>query len=957
MSKRRKKSKITLDHVLRKYDNGEFTKAVNLLSKAKIEPNEAGMVKQLKVDLNLQIAFENFCKHDYTSALKYSLSNRNIKPKEGYPISFEKHDILAGLSQLYLGNFEEAANYLQHAIERKETESFHFYYVLARLYKGDYEQTKTLATFNKEHKDYYKKISANRVHFLQAVFYLQKEKYAQMSQAIRKIVPKTHAQKVNTDALLEFLSKKKNIKSPSSVKPLYKVLTKNELSQEEYAYISLFPDVKEYYKKRKNSENALDFSTAVASLCDDGKPMPDDVLDRCVSFLMNKNDEKNLRYIIFNQYSAILAAENQDYEYKIIDLLNEYYKYLFQVPESIHLYLWTIEISEILIFIDDFFENIKLYFESNYSVLNKKELNHISFLILKAIKQQSHFGDMMMTARIVEKLNWKYNLLGFNLYLTCINFVEEKRDFFKYFKILAEHQFFHIFSDFIYKELSNAMHSIEDDYKRSLDFFNINPLDMDWVDDKQASLFIHKFLVPMTKAIIAPYKLHRKSKDLLNCYNIIDKYLFDYTILKQFPEDLLRKYLDSYKERIAFFKLDKGSNKYQDKINELESEFVLNSIQKTLTLRDDTPFIKIVDEHEKKGSIDVLVKAVEKYIDDYEVIYQFYPKMYYLFRFLYNKNEKQKIPTTLEIFKIYDIESTSLLNYALKSYKTNEDEKFVYDLFEFFEESIMDTCYMPSSYNLIIDFLVFLKKECKRNPDFEYSKALIKRLVDLLEDVLYEKHLKKVEKAIKDAVLFFKIDKNTEHVKILSYISKKDYVGLEVMYLRQFIVKNRAKEFQKFILDYTKNDIFNEHNLRLVFVLIKTYIEYRKISADETILLAKSIIGDNPRLLEFANRIKELYPKYHWFYFLCYREVIKPVLSKKHTKAGFKQIKPFLYSAINGKKYIRKKDKIVKIFILKCINYVRVLASKKNASKEITECYKDASENFADIIESQSKLF
>ena len=276
MSRRKNKKQISFEIVLEKYSLGDYTNASILLKKAKIKSDEAGHAKQLRIALNLQLAFQYFEKHFYESAIKYSRANREMQAKEGFPFSFEKHDVLAGISHLYLGNFSEAEKYLSHTLENENTKGFYFYYMLAHLFRGDYVKTKTIAQFKKELPETVNNLSENKQLFLQAMFYLQKDNKAGAIKTLQDIKAVSHSQKVNLNAIVSFLTNKK-ITQSSSLQALYKALFKFNLDENERNYLSKFPILQKNTEPVVKISSVSQIKTAIKALCEIGKPMSETI--------------------------------------------------------------------------------------------------------------------------------------------------------------------------------------------------------------------------------------------------------------------------------------------------------------------------------------------------------------------------------------------------------------------------------------------------------------------------------------------------------------------------------------------------------------------------------------------------------------------------------------------------------------------------------------------------------
>ena len=966
MSKRKTKKQISFEIVLEKYSLGDYTNASILLKKAKIKSDEAGHAKQLRIALNLQLAFQYFEKHLYESAIKHSLANREMQAKEGFPFSFEKHDVLAGISHLYLGNFSEAEKYLSHTLENENTKGFYFYYMLAHLFRGDYVKTKTIAQFKKELPETVNNLSENKQLFLQAMFYLQKDNKAGAIKTLQDIKAVSHSQKVNLNAMVSFLTNKK-ITQSSSLQPLYKVLFNFNLDENERNYLSKFPILQKNTEPVVKISSVSQIKTAIKALCEIGKPMSETIFAASLKQL-DSAELENRKYLIFNQFTALIHKNKNRNTKKIEEILKNEYQDLFQVPESFQSYMLYIHENE-RIKGRDFYKFVSYYLEQNAEYLSEFEKHKVSMKIIGNLLKQQDFNNPETAFTKISSLNKKYNLIGFDLYLTCISIVSEF-DLPENFKRLAQNEYYNQFSSDINIILKGVMASIEpsaeDFYEDELSFFNFMNGKSE-VSTSQMKAFVKAHLLPLMNVLISNLSLSRKSKDILKIYLLINTYLKREEILKHIPKKKLKLYVDSYQERIKLFREDKANSSYQRDILELQTAMNAEKFTKIIKEKNDTTFIKLVDESLKEDKIDSVLNVLRKVLNDTEMPLNFFSKVFYLFSELHKKYNKKEFSQKVKIVKADYYDVINIIGFALKNYKKGKDEIFVYDLAEILipavyeerEEYRFNETYNKivetKSYNLVIDFLAFVKKAEKGNLNFTYSLDLIEELLENLEKVIAKKVIKKVQTAYDSAIKHFKIKKEIDKVKINQFINTRNYKALEEYYFKEHIEKNTAKLFQDYIFAeiivyYYSSDFKN----RMIFIFVKAYIDnYPEKTVKELLDIIAPYVEER-YYKDIAKFVAKAYPQYALFYYPIYENYIKKFLVGKANLRDAKTIINFLAAAAKAKDsgFVDFDNKI----IAKAIKYIKPFMSSRSMSNKMKEDYRTAAIAFDKNLK-QNKLF
>lgn len=949
MSRRKNKKQISFEDVLQKYNLKDYTNASALLKKAKIKPEEAGHAKQLRITLNLQIAFQYFQQHNYELAIKNCMANRMMKAKEGFLFSFEKHDILAGISHLYLGNFAEAEKCLSHTLESKNTNSFSFYYLLARLFKGDYIDKKSIAQFKKELPVAVNNLSENKQLFLQAMFYLQKNNKSGAVKILQNINAVSHSQKINLNAIISFLTNKK-ITASSSLKPLYKILFKFNLEENERIYLTKFPILKEKVEGKVKTSSVSQIKTAIKALCETGKPMSETVFTSALKQL-DSSELEDSKYLIFNQFTALIH-KNRDRNYKRIEnILAKFYKELFQIPESIYSYFLYIHDTERIIEEADFYKFIIYYLEQNVDFLSDFAKNNISMKIMNNLVKNESFGDLQTAFKKITSLNKKYNLIGFSLYLTCVN-IFRKQNTSENFKHLLEHEFFPQFGSEIASELYDVMHSVEASFNEELNFFNIQGVGVNTEFDTK--IFVKDYLAVLMNALISDLNLSKKSKDVLKIYTLINNFLKRKEVIKHISQKNINKFIASYEERIKLFGENKRNSPYQKDILELQAFLDKEKLREIIIKGNNLDFKKLIDKYLEDDKIDIVLNVLKKVLSEIEQPFIFFSKTFYLFNELHKKYDKNKFTEKVKIINADYYDVVNILKFALKNHKKGEDEVFVYDLCEILisevykikennkyfydeEDKILD----PESYNLVIDFLKFVISADKKNQEFTYSLRLIKELVDDLEKVNIKKEIKKIKTAYNSALEYFKITKEIDKAKINKLIESKNYKGLEEYYLKEHIEKNTAKLFQDYIFnEIIKNYYPSDTKNRLIFLFIKVYIDnYPEKTNKEYLDIIAPYIQER-YYINIAKFVAQTYPKYASFYYPIYENYIKPFLAKVNM-TNARIIANFVIAVAKAKN--NSFDNYDKKLIKDAIKYVKPFLLKKGMTSKMKKNFRTAS--------------
>ncbi|MCD4746901.1 MAG: hypothetical protein K8R58_11440, partial [Bacteroidales bacterium] len=364
--KNRKKNQIPLIQVIQHYEQGNYSRANELLKKAKITSEESGIAKQLKVEIANQVSISYFKEYKFKEAIQCAESTFNIQPKPEYPLPNANTNIIIGLSHLFLGNYNDAIQYLKSTHNNPETSSFYFYYILAELYNNQYESCKSIVEFNNLNKEYLEQIPDNKKAWLQAVFYLIKNKFLACSNKLKEINTESHVQTRNLEFLINYLNKKRFKQEYQGLKPLYKFLSGFELSFTEELFLHHFQNIKQYHKNIKSKIKNKDLSDNINNLCFNAIPLDERILDL---FISDNELKDNFKYIIYNNVNALVSDFNIEYNndgnYELANrYINKFRNYFFQIPESVFLYL---SFTHMLDYLKDdlFFRNILYYININ----------------------------------------------------------------------------------------------------------------------------------------------------------------------------------------------------------------------------------------------------------------------------------------------------------------------------------------------------------------------------------------------------------------------------------------------------------------------------------------------------------------------------------------------------------------------------------------------------------------
>ncbi len=963
MAKNKKKNKkVTFNTVLNHYKNNDFSKAKHLLPKAKLTAQEKGLAKQLKAYIDIKLAFYHFSKFEYKTALALSVGNRNIKLEVDYPINFDVADLIAGISNLYLGNFEEAKKWLFNTGLKPELMQFSFYYILSCLYAGDYVDIKSIKGFNKKINPI--TITENKKRFLRAVFYLQKDNIDSFKKTINKIVPAGNLEVVNLEALKSWLSNKSNLPVYKKTKPLYKLLNKLQLTPEELEFLNTLDGLEDFLSLNNVNEIEENINFQINELCEKGKPINQKYFYEYVD--LETLDLYKKERIIYNQFVALLT-NNKHFEKNdstLKKILKKYDKLFFNVPESIFAFLKFV--SETNVFSTSvFIRFLNLYLKQNINKLTEIQIQNIGFMLADVFYTNKNI--LKSSKKIIADLKPKYNFLGLDCFTFCFEITNGNSS--KYaFKRMVEHELYYKYSYDVNKTIGDLLEQAKNklsSQNRMSNFnfmsglFGFNNYDDDEGDDEDYKEYADTYILPLINAISGEYTAHRKSKDLLSIYQIIGDSVDDSRILNAVPAELIDNFLDSYSNKIEVYKQNRPNNKYNEAFLDVSSTIEFERIEAIIIYSSDKEFLNTVKKYDNDSKLGTFIEIIKKYIDLYSIEKKMFHKFVKLAEYIYNNSTKKLLDEYIGIFSESKNDLLLFVKYFLnnftKRYNINNNAQLAVYIVEnnFVELKEDNTFELERGYNIVINAFNIIKKEEKTKKTIKYSEVFIDDGISVLRRSLLKNKIKKIETAYNSSIKYFKRDKEIDVVKIVSLIRNKEYEKLEDIYFHEFINKNKAEIFQDFIIEFAysergkKNTYKHKnYNHKIVFILLKVYLDRLPETPDDTLfkILKKYIQNSDNESIEqkisiVSNGFQISYANYEQFYYSCKELYIKTIgIRINISLIKRSEILYFIDFIINSKVKIKYDN----VLVNKCLQYLGTFANKRNSAKDLKKIYNRA---------------
>lgn len=800
MARKRKKGKQknvhTLQHILSVYKSENYKQANLLLKKAKITSEESGKAKQLKVLINNQLAYQYLADKQFTKAIEQITPNFATTPKPNFPLALDKSAILLGIAYLYLGDFALAQQHLAQTIEKPETQSFYFYYIVAGLYEKQAQSFDTLTAFHNHHAPHFQIFDKIQQAYLNALFFLFKENQTKALEILEVVQPISHSQKNNFQALVAILKQdKKQIKILSSTKTVYKAFLVTDLTVAEKNYLTTYPVFAKYLQALEKQITKDSFKDLLIKSCQKEQLLTKAEIN---SLEKNKALEPVLHYIAYNQLSILLnkvkTAEKKDFAKEIKPTLQFFNKHhvtiLTTIPESIYTYVIGYrEINQVTDY-KLFFKSVLLYLTTFKESLTAKQINAIGWEITNAlISSIEHEKSRKVILKgINDILLLLPNMIGIKLLeLLNLHIADSKNhlilDIFTYPSIAQETaQLTHKIEGVLVVNMPNPMGGF-------FDIFN----DDDEEEEVEIQLYKESIEQLITRFVFAAtkYPPHRKAKVILEVYKLLHKHII---LLQEEHEtsidkDVRKKFEDSYKAQLLFFKVENFDSPFYLDYQKLVFANSLVDLNKywnrpkamiqylagLLANDQHVPliehlFFKISDEVkptsrwrgepgiEKKckpyfGALGTLLVVIydSKIIDNkLPVIRNFLTR--------YDMGIKEIIKMMQTAYRFW--KPTLYINVEIfnETYKNFKEQKYLTLHYEIARVAVeqLDNIMLPLHYNTAGKILQLIMKLTNQHPDFNYDKALVKQLYQFIGKTLKKKQLKGLTKIYKDAKKNFK---------------------------------------------------------------------------------------------------------------------------------------------------------------------------------------------------------
>lgn len=760
MSSNNKKSgnKVSFDNVLEEFNSENYSFANELLKKAHVAMDEAGLAKQLKVEITNQQAIELIKEYRFNEAITKLESNFQIQAKQGFPLAIDKSNLIIGLSCLYLKNYTKTIQLLSSTINSEKILQLYFYCILARLYNKEFVIYKTVSEFNNLFKDYIVKISPNRAKYLEAIFYLIKSDYKNYKLKIKELQPENQIQENNILFFQNYFTSQKNKKPLKEIKPLYKFLAYYELSHFEKEYLKNFDISKTLIIKNQTEIESKEIKSELENLCIYGKPLSNINFQKC---LKNKEFVDVMPHIVYNQVNALYEITkegiNIDFDQRLASkIITENKRAFFQIPESIYLYLKYSQITDIVP--ENLFTNVNIYFEIHKNNLNDFQIESIFIMVHYLTLSKLKFSEKVYN-EMLNLLKYKNDAAAIQMYKFenyCFN---PKCKDFKDLINLFKSPFFNEFS----KEFINRLTNILFDFNRSYNSFFESTVKKNYYLE-----IINKFL----NVLSFDFLLHRKAHELLNFYYLFNKCLIDVIEedKKNISSKVLEKYFNSYLQKIIYFKENNINSKYFIDYNKL---LYFNDFEKLSDLFQSDKFSALKHEF------------LNYFTNDNELIVEIFitneyntsePKYFaellntYLTSTVdfYNQTNKEKISKIYNNFfhlknEPYDLDNKTyisiILSDLIKNYNKPNYFELIYYIFEKSIKLINLSQLNPRNFTTFYSFILYLIANYK--PDFAYNYDFISECIDYIR----KKNNPKALNLYNSAIERFKLKKDFEGLK------------------------------------------------------------------------------------------------------------------------------------------------------------------------------------------------
>lgn len=758
----RRGNAIQFSQIKLAYLEGNYTKTLDLLKKAKIHPNEVGLAKQLKMEATHQLAYQYFCQYEYHKIIQLLPSNFEMQARKGFPLPTYKSEMLLGLAYLYTEDFTQAAQYLRKCLGHETTKGFAFYYLLAELYQGKGKSAAEAKEFLAAYPDFVKASSANYKRFLRATFYMLKGDFAQTQTALETIKPTSNVQKNNVNALIHILKQEAfDPKTASSLKPLYKAFLNIELESTEKNYLSKYAVFEKQLEQKSLNTAQEHLHEIVLSACQNQTLIE----KKLFAAILSNPDYKAIHsYLVYNQVANLFNENVEKNSRQINDLIKKYREDFFQIPESAPCYLSFLlntEREESSSFFFAVLDNYLTYFKDS---LSPQQMTQVGWKMYQVMTIDNYLSNLASGKKRLREFMLKFDELAALKIWQIIEFAFSQEG-----KITNTE--LNLFS------LSNIQESKEPMLLYLTDVFqqarpSYSPFSFfnDGSTKKEYQEFCLR-IIPIFLRAIHKYPPHRKARVTLDvlklCHAQLSSLVLEYKL--KIPETLSQNFADTYKKTLQQFnEYEENSPYYLD----YQSFVQLPVLAKIIPiLPDGTP--KAIEKQFtaliKNNSIEGIVNYIFSQIDDTHFDKAWaYPFAILLGAYTLHFPEiaYEQNAQIIARFKkdhrdgrcAHDLEFIAhVMARLLKHYKKPIIIPTLYFLIaEFYDEMINHYHFEPIMYNSLGCTLNYIASTGKKAPAIDYDQNVINKVLSYLKKVVKARNLKTLGGQYKKANAYFK---------------------------------------------------------------------------------------------------------------------------------------------------------------------------------------------------------
>jgi len=562
-----KNNRSELEPVITAYKELKFERALDLLKKAKVKQEEAGISKQIKAEICLQVALNHCKQFKYKEAIAIAESALIMQAKEGFPLPVEKAKVICGISNLYLNNFTVASDFLKFSANKVQYFPFFFYYILSLLYSNQIPDEKTLNDILAKNKDASDSLPENRKTYFLVILNLIKENRKKAFDLLKKIIPESHTQTRNFDFLKSYLSSKKETLNSSGIKPLYKLLGKFELDSNEKFHLCQIESIKNFLENKDTSKNLSKHNESIKNLCQKGEIIP---WTDFQEIILNERYKSIKNYLIINQISGNVGLhENTDP--KKLKLLVENHRTSLVEFQEFGFLLLKIERSYECFEIGTFLSILNSWGQIHFNKMSIDFIELFSLELTKTIWDCEILSDLVDSPKqLMNSKVFNPELFGYQSFFLLREMFKETQFPASIWQKIILHPKFQNSYEILSSEIQNFLSQkfgVLDNV-----FFGIIQVGIE-----QTEIALRKLVPQIISTIMQPVELDSSKVGLLEFYKIVDMLIgMREMISLTIPKSTIDSFYQSLDEKIKFFKQDKPNAKFYD--------FYIQTINRKMTI-------------------------------------------------------------------------------------------------------------------------------------------------------------------------------------------------------------------------------------------------------------------------------------------------------------------------------------------------------------------------------------